>query len=330
MKYSSPDRACSCVWPNKRAYSIVLLSTLALLLAEQQVSAQPGDPQLADITGVVSTSSIRAPSQIEVEIVTTGLADMTDSSGAFQFTDIPIGPIQIRFSRDDLIEQLVDVDLHESGIHLQVVMEVGATLEGRVGLQNPGDSLDGTFVRAADGVSVTTTADGTFVIELPVVGAETTIEFERERYVTQLHTVNIVGLGRLDVDLWLDGSFSVGGLILGDGLPLEGARIELFAPNQRALREHQTDSDGRFLIEDITAGIYSLSVTRSGWQAQAVDPLELFDHQMVVIELEAIEHTDVPACRFGRNLDKRLLCPFMFLLVFWGSRRRRRITHDIQ
>lgn len=330
MKYSFLGRACSRVWPNKRAQSIVLLSTLALLLAPRPVSAQPEDPELADITGVVSTSSIRAPSQIEVEIVTTGLLDMTDSSGAFQFTDIPVGSIQIRFSRDDLLEQVIDVDLPESGVVLQIEMAAGATLEGHVGLQNPEDFLDGTIVRATDGVSVTTEADGSFDIELPAVGEETTIEFEREDYVTQLHNVNVVGQGRLDVDLRLDGSFGVGGLILGDGLPLENARIELSAPNQTTSREQYTESDGRFLIEDVPPGVYNLTVTRSGWNDRTVDPLELFDDQMVIVELEAVVHNDPSACRLAHNVDPRFVCPFMFFLAFWGLRLRRRKTHDIR
>jgi hypothetical protein len=82
---------------------------------------------------------------------------------------------------------------------------------------------------------------------------------------------HLVGVGGADADIRLRGAVRLSGQVTGpDGGPLAGAVVSLVDPDGDIVAVARTGTDGRYAVDDLVGGAYTLAVTGAARPAVAV------------------------------------------------------------
>jgi len=125
-------------------------------------------------------------------------------------------------------------------------------ISGVVSDQQTGFPVAGVLVAAAGGGSATLTAsDGSW--RLPLLAGPVTLEFSEFAYESETTTATIPpgGSATLSVALAPLARVNISGIVLGEGLPLAGARLE---PVRLPLTPVTSQSDGSFVLAQVPVG----------------------------------------------------------------------------
>ena len=196
----------------------------------------------------------------------------TSDDGAFVLDGVPAGVQTLAVSAPGYVMARlphVEVESGRTVDDLMVALERGARLHGRV-TSTDGAPLGGVAVRgmpvgaAANEPFTTTGPDGDYALENLEQG-ETSLTFSRRGAVTLTKRVVIDGeLQQLDVQL-ASGASIGGRVMLENGTPVAGARIEARSPSAGGVAvATESDGDGAFTIDGAAAGRYELRASRAG------------------------------------------------------------------
>ncbi len=237
-------------------------ATVSVTLARLRGSLQ-GNIRLTGATQHAGTT---------VTLTEAGLSSTTDAQGRYTFSNVPTGTYTLTARRSAYVETQRTVEVR-AGVTLSVSFNLEplyGQLAGVVQIEGGGApeevlvTLSGTSLRA------TTNAQGQFSFGRIPAG-QYTLNAQKQDFVSVQQAVEVRPDEQTSVDLTLRfarGSIA-GALVMDDGASPSGVTVSV-AELGRTLT---TDGAGRFTLNDLIPGIYSLEFQRAGYlrHEQAVE-----------------------------------------------------------
>ena len=286
--------------------SLVVLALFASACLDVTLPPRPGAPKPGSLTGtlvrVEPGRTQRVPvANGRVEVVGSGLRTVSDAQGRFSLAGLAAPARKLLLRGQDAMGQpllrLVDIEVFRAGPGRDValgelVLGPPATVTGQVLRADEPSPTNhaGTLVVVPDlPVSVSTAANGRFVFEgLPA--GDVTISFVREGYFPRAFDVSLtageeraLATVRLEPD---PEAASRRGSLRGRVVTVEGAAVEgaTLVLRGTSMREGRSATDGRFLLDELPQGVFSLTVSSPGRGSAALlnlvvtsGPIELGD-----------------------------------------------------
>lgn len=262
--------------PMRLSPSVLLLGLMLTLAACQEPGVSPSPPPLptptdpsgpARVEGTVSLEDTTNAGGVQVSLVGTELRATTNAAGAFVLEEVPPGTYELTAARTGYTQarQSLSVDAEDSvEVSLALLRARGRVsgvlqLEGVTDVSGVAVALEGTTTTA------TTDAQGRFAMEGVPTGSYV-LKVSRDGYpvlrqpveVTEGHDTLVTlqlgrNRGRIEGRVRLDDSASSPGITVA----LEGTDTVT-----------TTDEQGRFALEGVPTGTYSLLATKEGYGAQ--------------------------------------------------------------
>lgn len=226
---------------------------------------------------------------------------VTDASGRFLIRDAPQGPAMLGASAEGFVPvEPVEIELpfEDPPKPVELRLRRGAVVWGRVSTM-AGHPVAGARILAGD-ASGSSDAEGSYRVA-GVAEGEQTVEVRHPSYRRLARTAEIEpGENRLDFEV--PAGVSVEGRVVEpSGEPVDGADVGLSTEDRRERQEYRakSDTDGRFRLEPVAAGIYHL-------QATAPDRASGELPEPVVVAQEPIHRLEVVVERGARLWGKVL------------------------
>lgn len=208
----------------------------------------------------------------------------TDASGAFRVTSDDPGPFLLHARHPDFAPRTLE-RVAAGGEPLEIVLDAGLEIVGRVLDANRGDPIHGARVRAASSF-VGARAQG--LLAEALTDAEG--RFRLERLPAGAHVVSAAAAGYAlaelrdtrageEVELALLPGSSIEGVVVdADGQPLPGARVRATGgvlPFRATVLEatEPTGDDGGFWIPGVEPGSYRVEVRKGGYAPLLSEPV---------------------------------------------------------
>ena len=269
-------------YSRQRAQDIVIIEEGKIEHIEYELAGQP------KITGVVRNEKREPVKGVKLKVCPMGGREdsTTDAEGKFEVTydpgrwgsgEIPIMFLVCRYEEDNLAAA---VQIDEDAGELDITLKPGVIFTGKV-LDPEGKGIEGATLYVNLRVSnwgspigrerIKTDAQGKF--EIRAIPADnkynlyTRAEGYGENRSEQISTDDAVD-NRLDVGtiILAVANLSVSGVVLDDeDKPVAGADVSCYGDNQPS-RRTQTDTKGKFTLENVCAGRIRLSANKSGKQ----------------------------------------------------------------
>lgn len=207
--------------------------------------------------------------------------------GRFKFSELPTGGATLGVSAAGFVAaEEIPVKLPQaSGEENTIVLERGATLEGRVST-TAGDPVSGARVLAGSAAGLSDN-EGIFYLDAVPAGP-VFVEIRHPHYERLQKRVHIEeGINHLDV-VFKAGREVRGRILDPAGKPVAGAAVMLAAEARHGVQPYNARSamDGEFVLEPVAAGRYRLQASAQGFADTELQ-------QAVIVEREAVQGIEV-------------------------------------
>lgn len=222
-----------------------------------------------------------------------GPARTTSADGRFAFPDVQPGSYRLAIEKKGFVEARTSIEVGDGDPGaLSIRLAKGATLRGRIlgltpeELADVGISANGAYWKGArigpgPSYSIVNLDGGPWHVTASVRGSG------RKAY----EMIRIQpGDTEVELDLEFPDGFTLTGVLERNGRPMAGATLLTLSP----MRTATTDSEGRFRIEELPAGTYSIGVkigdfSRHGVWRPLLEELELGSDREIRLELTAVD-----------------------------------------
>jgi hypothetical protein len=243
--------------------------------------------------GAVRGRAIDAATREELRRITVGVTPADDdhswqrhgtvdeATGAFVVEDVPEGTVKLTASAEGYANATVDdltIVADAEAVEVEVALRADLPVAGQVTNENGAPvpaHLTGSAKEGSATASATADAEGRYEMRgLPA--GEVELRAQARGYVPETRTADTRLGGRVDVVL-KRGLALRGEVVGGDGAPVANAGVFARGPNRGGSGYDTTDERGRFTLEGLQAGRYTVSArARDGRHAQQedVDPAQ--------------------------------------------------------
>ncbi|ANM28429.1 hypothetical protein ABI59_00470 [Acidobacteria bacterium Mor1] len=259
-----------------------------------------------------------------------GATAYSGDDGSFAMTELSAGTYDLEIKRRGFARRKlpgIEIPEGDEGADAgEIRLEPGEMLQGQV-LDDQGNPVEGARVSVQRGGSPTmsfggpgaaaqkpdaeTGADGWFLVDDLSADSTVGISVSRRGFLTE--KVGGLAIPRVDpLEVELVAASDVSGWVIDDeGEPIAGAKVTLKQSRSMQMgdrvmmfmtqNQSDTDSDGKFLFEDVEPGKISLSAVAPGWQEQKREDIE-------VVRGEDLEDVEIPLIP-GAVLEGRITTP---------------------
>lgn len=207
------------------------------------------------------------------------LKAFSSDDGSFALDNVPPGATEVVVNAPGYATGRVPALTVEDGKTLadvEVALETGVTLTGHVtgpdgsalsGVEVSLDQTPGRRVMRFDNRNSGSVTDpkGEYELEALEPG-EKTFVFSRQGLVSQSKKVTLSG-DKVTLDVQLSAGLRVSGVVVNEGgTPIAEAMVEAFSAADESFgRQARSDASGKFQLEGLTGGHYTLSASKSGY-----------------------------------------------------------------
>jgi len=234
-------------------------------------------------------------------------ATVTDGEGGFTFRGVAPGKIRLEArARGYQVSEslLLEVAEAEEIAELEIVLERGATVEGRVS-NSRGEPVAGATLRVGPSRGESD-PDGYYRLE-GVAPGPAELELRHPAHARTVRALEIEPGTNVE-NVVLEAGFEVAGRVLASsGEAIEGARVELVneAAWERRRLSATSDDEGHFRLEDVAEGRYRVAVAKAGWaEADPGRSLRVEDGPVEGVELRLEPAARVHGRLLGLDFDE--------------------------
>ncbi|MDX2009186.1 MAG: carboxypeptidase regulatory-like domain-containing protein, partial [Myxococcaceae bacterium] len=266
--------------------SLVLLALFSVACLDVTLPPRPGAPKPGSLSGTLVRVDPGRTQRLpvtngRVEVLGSGLRTVSDAEGRFTLGGLAAPARRLLLRGQDGAGQpllrLVDIDVFRAGPGRDValgelLLSPPATVTGQVLRADEPSPTNhaGSLVVAPDlPVSVSTAANGRFVLEgLPA--GDVTVSFVRVGYFPKAFDISLtsgeeraLATVRLEPD---PDAASRRGRVSGRVVSVDGAAVQSATVVLRgtAMRDVRSGEDGRFLLDELPQGVFTLTVSSPG------------------------------------------------------------------
>ncbi|MCY1040499.1 carboxypeptidase regulatory-like domain-containing protein [Corallococcus sp. bb12-1] len=264
--------------------SVLLLSLMLTLAACQEPGMSPAPPPLptpvdpvdpvdptdpsgpARVVGTVSLEGATNAAGVQVSLTGTELRATTNAAGAFVLEKVPAGTYELTAARTGYTQarQSLSVDADDSVEVSLALLRARGRVSGVLTLEGSTDGSGVTVTLEGANQTATTDAQGRFALEGVPTGSYV-LKASRTGYATVSQPVEVTEGNDTLLTLLL-GRYRgriEGQVRLSDSAPALGVAVALEGTDTATT----TDSQGRFALEGVVTGTYSLVASKEGYTA---------------------------------------------------------------
>ena len=223
---------------------------------------------LYSISGTVRLGSTTGPVVAGATLTVAGKTAITGSTGSFGITGIPGGTHTVTISKAGYLTRSTTVTLPPSRTGLVFYLTPSYTVSGTVRNGSAtGMVLPGATVAIAGKTALTSSTGGFSIAAIPA--GSYTLTISKTGYQTKIVTGFLVNSNRTGLNFYLtaSGGYSLSGTVRngsGTGPVVPGATVSI------AGKVATTSSTGSFSITGIPAGVYTLTISKSGYLTKTI------------------------------------------------------------